>query len=425
MKQVFFALSIIFLNAVFAEQKISGCVSLSIDDAVEAANKNNITIKDGSLTLKTLKTQNKTSWNSVSPSIGLNGSLSEDFDDSAKSSIGFSGKISLVLSTNLYSNIVSAKLNYEKGLISYEQTCRQVEKDVRTTFYALLYQQEYLSLQKQSIETAKTQYETNQDKFSKGQISELDVMTSKVNYESKRPQVEQAKINLINNLATFKQVIGLEQNLYVDLVGSLDDVLKVEKVVFENLPKVDTPAPMVQTAMKQVEIEKNNVLSKRFSAYGPSINAQYSYGKSEYFDTETTRTTNSLSVGLSIPLDGYLPWSTGAVSISSAKNSLETAKLDLEDTKTSIAVQTANGLRKINQAISQIQALKENVTLAETTYDLTKTAYNYGKTDILNLQNANDAVLSAKVSLKNQAYSLASAILDLEYLLGIPYGTIK
>ena len=41
---------------------------------------------------------------------------------------------------------------------------------------------------------------------------------------------------------------------------------------------------------------------------------------------------------------------------------------------------------------------------------------------MLNLQSASDKVLSASVNLKYQAYSLISTILQLENLLGIPYG---
>jgi outer membrane protein TolC len=81
-------------------------------------------------------------------------------------------------------------------------------------------------------------------------------------------------------------------------------------------------------------------------------------------------------------------------------------------------------VRKINQAIYQIDSLKSNVELAEKTYNMTKSAYNYGNTDLLNLQSASDKVLSASVNLKYQAYSLISTILQLENLLGIPYGTL-
>ena len=55
---------------------------------------------------------------------------------------------------------------------------------------------------------------------------------------------------------------------------------------------------------------------------------------------------------------------------------------------------------------------------------MTETAYNYGKTDFLTLQNASDNVLNAEVSLKNQAKTLMETLLDTEYLLGLEFGTI-
>lgn len=281
-----------------------------------------------------------------------------------------------------------------------------------------------LRFRKKSLDTKLTQYRNNQEKFRNGQISELDVMTSRVSYEQQKPTVEQAETTFTNDIAAFKQVIGIDQRIPVKLEGSLDEVLSITGISFQSLPERNVPAPDIQDAQKAVEIARNGILSQRFSAYAPSITASYSYGKTNRSNVDDIATTNSLSVGVTIPLDGYLPWSSSAVNIAAKKNELETAKLTLENTKTSTAVQTENYLRKINLAIAQAASLKANVELAETTYEMTKTAYNYGKTDFLNLLNANDAVLSANVSLKSQAYSLISTILELEYLLGIPFGTI-
>ena len=281
-----------------------------------------------------------------------------------------------------------------------------------------------MRFRKKSLDTKLTQYRNNQEKFRNGQISELDVMTSRVSYEQQKPTVEQAETTFTNDIAAFKQVIGIDQRIPVKLEGSLDEVLSITGISFQSLPERNVPAPDIQDAQKAVEIARNGILSQRFSAYAPSITASYSYGKTNRSNVDDIATTNSLSVGVTIPLDGYLPWSSSAVNIAAKKNELEAAKLTLENTKTSTAVQTENYLRKINLAIAQAASLKANVELAETTYEMTKTAYNYGKTDFLNLLNANDAVLSANVSLKSQAYSLISTILELEYLLGIPFGTI-
>lgn len=426
MKKAYFLLILVFIGVlpmVFAEENAEEIKVLTLEDAVQYAAENNIQVKTQALTIDTLKNARTNSWNSISPTARVSGGLEEDFDKNT-SKLSVSGTVSIGLSSNVYTAIRAAQLHYEQGLISYEQACREVEKEVRTAFYRLLYGKEYLALQKKSLDTKKAQYDNNLERFRNGQISELDVMTSRVSYEAQKPVVEQAETVLVNNLASFKQVIGIDQRVRIRLEGSLDDVLSVTGVSFDSLPKRDVPAPDVQSAEKAVEIAENALLSYRFSAYGPTVSASYTFGKVKNSGADDLTTQNSLSVGVNIPLDGYLPWSSSAVNIYAQKNSLEAAKLSLENTKTSLAVQTEQYLRNINLAVSQTASLKANVELAETTYEMTETAYNYGKTDFLDLMSANDAVLNANVSLKNQAYSLISAILELEYLLGIPFGTI-
>ena len=398
-------------------------VFLTIEDAVKSAMENNISVKDAEFALKNLETRKKYSWNSVSPTLNLAGNFVDDFENESVR-LGFTGTVGLGLSTNLYTQIQGAKLNYEQGLITYEQSRRQIELGVRKAFYNLLYQQENLKLQKQSLETSFTQYKDNQEKYRNGQISALDVKTSQVNYQQKKPTVEQAEIMLENSFATFKQNLGIAQDVEINLRGSLDDVLKIKEIRFESLPKADVPAPSVRSAEKNVEIAKNTLLSNRFSAYGPTLSASYSYGKEKQSNADDFTTTNRLSFGVTIPLDGYLPWSSQAVVVSTQKNTLQSAENALEDAKTTVQVQTETYLRNINQAISQIESLKSNLELAEETYTMTLTAYNYGKTDFLSLLNANNNILSAGVSLKQQAYNLISTLLDLEYELGIEFETL-
>lgn len=205
--------------------------------------------------------------------------------------------------------------------------------------------------------------------------------------------------------------------------------MNLKEISFDLLPKVDKPAPDVKSAEYNVEIAKNSLLDSRFSAYAPTVTGSYSYGKVYGKNQKTDKygwtTTNKLSVGISVPLDGILPWSSSAVEIKEQKNALDTAEKVLEDAKTTVAVQTESYIRKINQAVKQLDSLKSTEKLAEQTYKMTLAAYNYGKTDFLSLQNANDSVLSAGVNLKSQAYTLISTILDLESVLGLEFGTLE
>lgn len=415
------ALFVLFLlmSSLYAQVK-----ELTIEDAVQLAKENNISVKIAGNTLDDLELKNKYSWNSVSPTAALNGNFSDNFE-SDTTNFSLSGSVNLSLKTNLYTEINGARLNYEKGLLTYNEAVRKIELSVRKNFYNLIYQQENLALQKRSLETSRTQYLNNEEKFRNGKISELDSFTSRVNYESKKPVVESAEINFQNDLASFKQILGIPQKTEVSLAGSLDEILNLKEISFESLPKVNEPAPDVKAAECNVEIAKNSLLDTRFSAYAPTVSGSYSYGKSKNSSLDEWSTTNQISVGVSVPLDGILPWSSRAVNIKTQKNALDTAEKSLEDAKTSVAVQTESYIRKINQAVSQLDSLKSTEELANQTYQMTLAAYNYGKTDFLSLQNANDSVLSAGVNLKSQAYTLISTILDLESVLGIEFGTLE
>ncbi len=413
-----------------SEEHASGseALRLNIEDAVKIALENNVSIKSSALELEKLSTIKKYSWGSVSPRISANGSYRTGLKENTDS-LSFSGTVSLALSSNLYTAMKAAALNYENGLLSYEQTVRSIELSVRKTFYVLLYEKENIELQKRGLETNRIQYQTNQEKFRNGKISELDVMTSRVTYEQKKPVVESAEISYKNDLALFKQILGISQDTAVELDGTLDDVLGLKEIKLDSLPKVTEPAPKVRSAEKSLEIAKNSLSASRFSAYSPSLNASYSYGLTNAYSLKEgakswSEPEHSLSFGVSIPLDGYLPWSQDGLSVRSSKKSVEEAKLNLESAKTSVQVETENYLRKINQGIGQIFSLKENEKLAEQAHAMSLTAYNYGKTDILSLQNYSDSLLSARVSVKQQAYSILSSVLDFENLLGLPFGSL-
>lgn len=399
----------------FAAEKIT------INDAVNLAFENNIDIKMSDNFLKLLKKQKDFSWNSISPTLNASGNFTQNFEGDVNS-LSISGGVNLAISSNLYTSIRNANLNYESGKITAEQKRKAIELNVRTAFYGLLYEKENISLQKRGLETSENQYKQNQEKFKKGQMSELDVLTSRVNYEQKKPSVEAAIVAYQNDLALFKQIIGIDQNQELEIIGSLDDVLNIKSI---NLSDSEVVPPDVLLAEKSLEIAENSLLASRFSAYIPTISAGFNYGKAKSSGSDEWTTTNNLSVGVSIPLDSILPWSAKNINVAVSKKNVEDAKLNLEKTNTTVSVQIGNLVRKINQAIYQINSLKSNVELAEKTYNMTRTAYNYGKTDLLNLQSASDNVLSASVNLKYQAYSLISTILQLENLLGIPYGTLS
>lgn len=415
-------LTTIFLCGMFFCYSQENIRKLTVDDAVILAADNNISLQRQRISLNTLEKKKDTSWNGISPSLSASGNMSIPFEENSKMSYSISASASLNFTPSLFTAIKTAKLNYENGVTSYENAVRTVELNVRKVFCNLLYTKENIQLQERKLETAKSLYESNLAKYNRGQLSELDLLNSQYNYESTIPTLQSLQINYDNSIATFKQTLGLNQSEEIELVGNIEDFLNIGKIeINKNIEEV----PAVKTILANMELAKTQLLATRFSAWGPSLSASYSYGKSGNFESSDLRTTgNALSLSLRIPLDGFLPWSNGALSIANQKANLQDLELQLKEKKESTELEIQNSIKKIEQAQAQLNVLENNVELAQKRYNMTLTAYNHGSKDLLTLQNASDALMTARINLSSQKITIFSAILDLENILGVPFGTL-
>lgn len=421
MKKVLLLTTIFLCGMVFCYSQ-ENIRKLTVDDAVILAADNNISLQRQRISLNTLEKKKDTSWNGISPSLSASGNMSIPFEENSKMSYSISASASLNFTPSLFTAIKTAKLNYENGVTSYENAVRTVELNVRKVFCNLLYTKENIQLQERKLETAKSLYESNLAKYNRGQLSELDLLNSQYNYESTIPTLQSLQINYDNSIATFKQTLGLNQSEEIELVGNIEDFLNIGKIeINKNIEEV----PAVKTILANMELAKTQLLATRFSAWGPSLSASYSYGKSGNFESSDLRTTgNALSLSLRIPLDGFLPWSNGALSIANQKANLQDLELQLKEKKESTELEIQNSIKKIEQAQAQLNVLENNVELAQKRYNMTLTAYNHGSKDLLTLQNASDALMTARINLSSQKITIFSAILDLENILGVPFGTL-
>ena len=408
----------VLATGLFAEE-----LTVTVEQAVELAMQNNIQVHKAERTLAQAERSNRNSWNSASPSISASASLQIPLMENADMSVSVSGSARLGLTPSLYTSIRSAKLQLEQGQITYEDALRSVELNVRKIFYSLLLSEQTIGTQKRSMEAAKRQYETNLAKYNRGQLSELDLFSSQVNYESKMPAVESQENQLVNSMESFKQLLGVNRDVKLNLKGSLEgfanfDEEKVQVNLSEN--------SAVKKLEKQIESAENQLLATRFGAYGPTLSASYSIGAGQTLKEgqEFKMTNHAVTLDVAIPLDGYLPWSNGVMSIANQKDSLASLKEDLEAQKRTTQLSIENSLRTIRQAQSQLKSLEATANLAQKTYDLTQIAYNQGSRDLNSLRNAEDSLISSKTQLQSQNYTLVNAILELENTLGVPFGSL-
>lgn len=410
----------VFLSAanVFAQP-----VALGIEEAVSKALEENVSVKRGRISLDSAERAAGTSWNSVSPTI--NGSASVTMPlDSDKNALSLSGSVKVNLAPSIYTTVKNACLNYEKQQMTYDETLRSVELAVRKSFYSILYQEENVKLKQKSLETAKSQYESNLSKFNRGTLSKLDVLSAQVTYQNEQLELDTLKASLDNALAEFKQVIGIPQDTQIELSGSFDRIMAVTEV---DASGVTPESYTIASLEKQLEIAQNAVNASRLAAWGPSLSASYTYSATNANgakDEISFDSPGSISLGASIPLDGFLPWSSGAQSIASKKDTVSDLEIQLENARSEFRVDAQTYMNKINQSLANMEMRRSSIELSQSTYDMTRDAYNHGTKDLLTLQTSHDNLLESKLNLLSEAYNLVCAVLDLENLLGVPFGTL-
>ncbi|MCH5291518.1 MAG: TolC family protein [Treponema sp.] len=402
---------------------------LTVDNAVQQALDGNINIKKDSIVLAAAKRAKVYSWNSIGPTLTGSAQYSKTLPgQESAGAASNAGRISLTaslgvkLAPSLYTSVRDAALSYQKAEIDYDTAVRTIELSVRKGFYSILNEQDKISLYEKKAASAKSQYETNLAKYNRGALSRLDVLTAQVSWQNAQFTLESASSSLQNTLALFKQTLGIPQEEPVSFEGSLKDMLNLSTI---DVQDVEAQSPTIASLQAQLEIAKNSLLASRFTAYGPTLSAGYSYS----FQTTTEsgsdwNNVGTVSLGATISLDGLLPWSNGAQGIAARKDAIRTAQLQLDDARTTLQVGIQNGLNKIKQSQDNIKLLRSSVDLARQSYAMTQEAYTRGTRDLLTLQTAEDKLYEAEINLSSEAYNLISAILDLENTVGAPFGSL-
>lgn len=76
-------------------------------------------------------------------------------------------------------------------------------------------------------------------------------------------------------------------------------------------------------------------------------------------------------------------------------------------TQNNLTVQVQNAVNAVNAAVKKVNSAKGNVDLAEKGYTIAQTRYNTGQATLLELNDAENAMLQAKLNLIQAHWSIS------------------
>lgn len=395
--------------------------AFTVETAVETALSSNVSAQRSRIAFDALDRKSSTAWNVVIPSVQASAGINRATVSEMKTYYG-SFSASLAVSPAVIKMIDKARLDFEAGAISRETSLRTVELAVRKTFYSLIYQRENLDLIEGSVKTAEKQYEQTLAKYKSGLVPEVDLLSAQVSLENLRPNLEAARTQLLNGEASFKQLIGIDQSERISLEGTLESALPSGVV---DVSGISPGSASVAALEKKLEVARAQRSIVKGSSWLPTLSLSYVYKPTKVDVTGAEwEDTGYVAAAIGIALDGFLPFSSTANNIRDTEDYVEDIALQLADERVSEQLDRESLVRTIGQLNASLGARALSRSLAERNYSLSEEAYRRGTKDLLALQNASDSLQQARLAYMKESYSLISTVLDLEYSVGVPFGTL-
>lgn len=400
-------------------------IEITVDDAMQLAEENNISIKSADIDIAASTRVEKNAYFSLLPTI--NGAVSLSRQNQVPTAMAaiqkdttFAMSFSLSLSYNFNPAMVTSlkvnPINTEISRLEKEAIIEETRANVKKLFYGLLLQRESIKVQEETLSAYEERYESTKEQYEHGYAMELEVLQAQVTYENKRTEIETAKRTMNQQEYSFKYLLGLAMDEEIVLIGDLEFTPPTEEELVagytNSLLQMD----------KQLEALEINKRALRLQTYVPSISLSASYVP-YYADItknwgDQYHDNGSVSVSVAFNFTNLLPSSTAHQNIKSIDENIEKLALGKkaqQDADELTIAQAKENLASIERSIEQSNY---TIQLAETSLEATRLLYENGYSTLLDLRDAEDQVQLAKLSLLSQEYNYISALIDLEQITG-------
>ena len=311
-----------------------------------------------------------------------------------------------------YANFKQAQL----GLRVQEETLRSRKLDAafeaKRLYYGLLLAYETERIATELVSQAQSHYKDVKNKFDEGTASKFDLLQSKVQVSKLMPELVKAK-NAIDSIRTdLKKLLSLK----------MQDSLEVkEKLTFTQIPADEAAflkdaylyRPEMNLKLLGIDINKWQIEVAR-SQGRPHVNADVNYSyRSNNLGNMFNDRHNIWSAGFSVSIPLFDAFSTKA-KVEEAKARYAQGRLDKENLTEQIAVDIKKGCLDLDQALSIIEASRDEVEEAKEALRIAEVSFDSGEATNLDVLDSQVTLgqIEKNYSEATYDYLMAQAFLD-------------
>lgn len=245
------------------------------------------------------------------------------------------------------------------------------------------------------------------------------------------PTIQNLKTNYENSLTLFKLALGIDMDTRLTLKGEIEipklnlSELKENKS-FENrfdLKKLENQRAQIITG---IEAQIHGAYYPTFivsAGFNPILVDPFNGTTWESGLFENWRDQGSVSLMVSMPIDGFLPASKASNEIKAMETRLEVLKLQKKLLYENAEAEINMLIKSLEDSLSNLEALNLNILAAEKNLKLTEDAYKSGIKDFVALQDAEDNLQQARQNVLKEKANFLIILFDLEYALNTEFVT--
>ena len=442
-------------------------VYISPDIAVEIAIRNNLGLESSRVALDTKKRASDLVWNQFIPSVSLSGTLSRD--NWASSSQGMVpvplnslfpglppgtpdiygvttysitlpqwhvlGSISAGLTLNfaLFAGIEAVRMDYQTGLVNYEKAKLQIERDIRKSYNQILLLEANAALFMETFANSERQAAVAEANYRAGLAPRLTWLQAQVAVENLKPTLDEMENGIKALKGSFAMNLGLPYNTVFEFEEFDGEDFYIPLDVAEMISKAASGKPDILELQRTIAQLQQRRKATALQLYTPNIIFNWGVNstfiadpfKDSWFDADRWRKGGNFSVTLGMSLNTLLPFTKEGQALKDLDNTISSLNIGLAQAIHGTELEIFSKINSLEKTRVSTEVQKAAIELAELSYSLTMEAYRGGLQDFQAVQSAALALDQAKHQLLTQKFNYLNDLIDLEYAVGVPFGTLS
>ena len=427
-------LALLMSGVVLHAQQSQDTLIITLDQAIEIAFEESNSIKIADLTIEKTGYSKIGSYAALYPNITASGSyqrtlkkqvMAMDFNgQSMEIAVGKWNNVSAginatmpLINAQLWQSLKLSALDVEIAVEQARSSKISMVAQVKKAYYSVLLAQQVYDVYKEVYDNAAKNLERTEQNYNAGKASEYEYLRAQVNVKNAEPNMFSAEAAIDLAIWQLKAVMGVDLEAKIGVAGDINDY-KDEMMNYnatgDNV-SLENNSTLAMLSLQDQQLERTIKMTKY--QYIPTLAASFSYNYMAMGDDFKFKWNPYSVAGLSLTIpifDGFSKHNN----IRQYQANQDILRLNMEDTERNLRIAFKNYDNQIATYMKNYAAAESTLEMAQKSYDIAERMYELGKATLLELNDAQLALVQAQLTMSQAIYNFMSTKASIDELAG-------